>query len=145
MDDPVPWARLEARIAPTHPKGGGKGRQPHPLPVMLRVHCVQPFCGLSDPAMEDLLCEAESVRRFAGVSPEKVPTRRRSRLPLPAGAAAVREIGDRLAGTDSAISRFRGGLSGKIHVIVGASDLPACMPLLQVAQAGETKLRPSGL
>ena len=70
MEGPIPWARLEARIAPTHPKGDGKGRQPHPLPVMLRVHCVQPFC---NPVMEDLLHEAESVRHLSGVSPEKMP------------------------------------------------------------------------
>ena len=35
---------------------------------MLRVHCVQLFYNLSDPGMEDLLYEAESVRRFAGLS-----------------------------------------------------------------------------
>ena len=34
---------------------------------MLRVHCVQLFHDLSDPGMEDLLCEVESVRRFAGL------------------------------------------------------------------------------
>jgi IS5 family transposase len=34
---------------------------------MLRVHCVQLFYNLSDPAMEDLLYEAESVRRFVGL------------------------------------------------------------------------------
>ena len=34
---------------------------------MLRVHIVQLCYNLSDPAMEDLLYEAESVRRFAGL------------------------------------------------------------------------------
>ena len=34
---------------------------------MLRVHVVQLCYNLSDPAMEDLLYEAESVRRFAGL------------------------------------------------------------------------------
>ena len=34
---------------------------------MLRVHCVQLFYNLSDPGMEDLLYEAESVRRFVGL------------------------------------------------------------------------------
>ena len=33
----------------------------------LRVHCVQLFYNLSDPGMEDLLYEVESVRRFAGL------------------------------------------------------------------------------
>ena len=46
----------------------GKGRRPYPLPVMLRIHCVQLFYNLSDPGMEDLLYEAESVRRFVGLS-----------------------------------------------------------------------------
>ena len=73
MDGLIPWERLEARIAPVYPKGGRKGRQPYPLSVMLRVHCVQLFCNLSDPLMEDQLYEAESIRRFAGVSLEKVP------------------------------------------------------------------------
>ena len=35
--------------------------------TMLRVHCVQLFYNLSDPGMEDLLYEVESVRRFAGL------------------------------------------------------------------------------
>ena len=37
------------------------------MAVMLRVHIVQLCYNLSDPAMEDLLYEAESVRRFAGL------------------------------------------------------------------------------
>ena len=49
-----------------YPKAG-KGRHPYPLPVMLRVHCVQLFYNLSDPGMEDLLYESEPVRRFAGL------------------------------------------------------------------------------
>ena len=34
---------------------------------MLRIHCVQLFYNISDPGMEDLLYEAESVRRFVGL------------------------------------------------------------------------------
>ncbi len=37
-------APVEARIAPACPKGGDKGRQPHSLLAMLRMHCVQLFC-----------------------------------------------------------------------------------------------------
>ena len=66
MDGLVPFERLEQRIRPVYPKAG-KGRRPYPLPVMLRIHCVQLFYNLSDPGMEDLLYEAESVRRFAGL------------------------------------------------------------------------------
>ena len=62
----VPWERLEQHIVPHYPKAG-RGRRPDPLSVMLRVHVVQVTYNLSDPAMEDLLYEAESVRRFAGL------------------------------------------------------------------------------
>ena len=66
MDGLIPWGRLEERIRPFYPKAGN-GRRPYPLSVMLRVHCVQLFYNLSDPGMEDLLYEAESVRRFVGL------------------------------------------------------------------------------
>ena len=58
------WKSASARFMPSR----GQGRRPYPLPVMLRIHCVQLFYNLSDPGMEDLLYEAESVRRFAGLS-----------------------------------------------------------------------------
>ena len=67
IDSLIPWARLEARIAPVYPRAG-QGRRPYPLAVMLRIHCVQLCYTLSDPGMEDLLYEAESVRRFCGLS-----------------------------------------------------------------------------
>ena len=67
MDALIPWQKLEGRIRLVYAKPG-KGRRPYPLPVMLRVHCVQLFYNLSDPGMEDLLYEAESVRRFVGLS-----------------------------------------------------------------------------
>ncbi len=60
----VPWPRLEERIRP-HYFRSQRGRRPYPLSVMLRVHIIQLCYNLSDPAMEDLLYEAESVRRFA--------------------------------------------------------------------------------
>ena len=66
MDGLIPWDRLEDRIRPFYPKAG-RGRRPYDLSVMLRIHCVQLFYNLSDPAMEDMLYEIESVRRFVGV------------------------------------------------------------------------------
>ena len=69
MEALIPWERLEARIRPSlrlYPKAG-RGRQPYPLAALLRVHCVQLFYNLSDPGMEDMLYEIESVRRFAGL------------------------------------------------------------------------------
>ena len=67
LESLVPWEELEARIEPHYPRAG-RGRRPYPLAVMLRIHCVQLCYNLSDPAMEDLLYEAESVRRFCGLT-----------------------------------------------------------------------------
>ncbi len=91
MDGLIPWERLEARIAPAYP-----------LSVMLRVHCVQLFCNLSDPMMEDRLARRRASGALPGRCLRRFRTRRRSRLPPPAGAPrtgapAVREIRDHLA------------------------------------------------
>ena len=40
MDILIPWQLLEDRIRPCCPRAG-KGRQPYPLPLMLRAHHVQ--------------------------------------------------------------------------------------------------------
>ena len=66
MDGLIPWTTLEDRIRSFYPKAG-RGRQPYPLSVMLRVHCVQLFYNLSDPGMEDMLYESDPVRRFVGL------------------------------------------------------------------------------
>ena len=66
MDSLIPWQSLEGRIHPFYPKAG-RGRQPYPLSVMLRTHCVQLFYNLSDPGMEDLLYQSDPVRRFVGL------------------------------------------------------------------------------
>ncbi len=66
MDKLIPWKQLEKKIARHYAKPGN-GRRPYPLSIMLRVHCMQLFYNLSDPAMEDALYEMESMRRFAGL------------------------------------------------------------------------------
>ena len=72
MEVLIPWERLLEEIRPYDPKAG-RGRAPYELESMLRVHCVQVFYNLSDPAMEDMLYEIERVRRFTGISLSKVP------------------------------------------------------------------------
>ena len=67
MEQLIPWAELEAQIGRHYPQGR-QGRPPYRLSVMLRVHCLQLFYNLSDPAMEDALYEIASMRRFAGLS-----------------------------------------------------------------------------
>ena len=63
MDALIPWKRLEKKIRRHYPKSG-KGRRPYPLSVMLRVHCVQLFYNMSDPAMEDMPYENHSFRHY---------------------------------------------------------------------------------
>ena len=68
MDKLIPWQKLEKKVARYYPKGEN-GRPPYPLPAMLRVHFMQLFYNLSDPAMEDALYEIQSMR-----SPPKART-----------------------------------------------------------------------
>ncbi len=70
MEKLMPWARLEAVIEPFYPKPGN-GRRPYPLATMLRIHCLQQWYTLSDPAMEDALYEISSMRLFANLSLDK--------------------------------------------------------------------------
>ena len=67
MDGLIPWRRLEARLRPVYPTGE-RGRPPYPLAMMLRIHCVQLFYNLSDPAMEDALYDSAAVQRFVGLA-----------------------------------------------------------------------------
>src|SRR5690348_17825171 len=66
MDQVIPWASILALIEPHYPKAGN-GTQPMPLERMLRIHFMQHWFNLSDPAMEDALYDSESMRRFAGI------------------------------------------------------------------------------
>ncbi len=43
----------------------GGGRKPYPLETMLRIHLLQNWFSLSDPAMEEALYEITPMRQFA--------------------------------------------------------------------------------
>ena len=76
MDQVVPWQALTDLIEPYDPKTGSKGgRPPYPLATMLRIHLMQQWYSLSDPAMEDALIEVPVMRRFAGIDwiGERIP------------------------------------------------------------------------
>ena len=63
MERVVPWTSLLAQIEPHYPKAG-RGRQPYAMETMLRVHFLQQWYALSDPAMEEALYEIASMRQF---------------------------------------------------------------------------------
>ena len=72
MDKLIPWKQLEKKVAQHYLKGQ-TGRPPYPLPTMLRVHCMQLFYNLSDPAIQDALYEIESMRHFARQKLDRLP------------------------------------------------------------------------
>lgn len=67
MEQVVPWKALLDLISPHYPVAG-RGRRPYPLESMLRVHLMQNWFALSDPAMEEALYEIASLRAFARLS-----------------------------------------------------------------------------
>jgi len=69
MDRVVPWADLVALIAPHAPSGRGAkgGRPPFRVETMLRIHFLQQWFNLSDPAMEEALHDMAVFRDFAGL------------------------------------------------------------------------------
>ena len=64
----VPWRELVLLIAPHAPTPGAKGgRPPFAVETMLRIHFVQQWFNLSDPAMEEALYDMALFREFVGL------------------------------------------------------------------------------
>ncbi|MDE0291913.1 MAG: transposase [Candidatus Dadabacteria bacterium] len=72
MDEILPWEPLLEPILSGYPKSR-RGRRPFSPRIMLRIYLMQQWYGLSDPAMEESLYDVESMRRFAGVSMQRIP------------------------------------------------------------------------
>ncbi len=68
MDRVVPWAELVALIEPFAPEAGRRGQQPFGFEALLRIHFMQQWFNLSDPAMEEALHDVPVFRDFAGLS-----------------------------------------------------------------------------
>jgi len=71
MNELMPWNQPEAIIEPFYPKPES-GRRPYQLPTMFRIHCMQHWYNMSDPAMGDVLYEIMSMRLFADLSLDKL-------------------------------------------------------------------------
>ena len=66
MEKGVPWADLVALVLPYLPEGK-RGRPPFSPEIMLRIHFMQQWFALSDPAMEEALHDMPVFREFAGL------------------------------------------------------------------------------
>ena len=71
MDRVVPW---EALIEPCYPsKRQGAGRPAVGLDRMLRIHFLQHWFNLSDPAVEEALYDSKAMRQFVGIDLGREP------------------------------------------------------------------------
>ncbi|WP_164963127.1 IS5 family transposase [Rubrivivax sp. JA1026] len=66
MDRVVPWREL-AELVSSYQIDKGRGRPPFAVEVMLRIHFMQQWFNLSDPAMEEALHDVPLFREFAGL------------------------------------------------------------------------------
>jgi IS5 family transposase len=68
MNTVVPWAQLVALIEPFYPKATSVGGRPAVgLERMLRIHCLQLWFDLWDPAVEEALYDSVAMRCFVGI------------------------------------------------------------------------------
>jgi IS5 family transposase len=92
MDKVVPWSELCAVIEPFYPKARAEGgRRPVGLERMLRIHFLQQWYALSDPAVEEALYDSASMRRFVGI--DLGANRRRMRLRCASSAICWKSTG----------------------------------------------------
>ena len=73
MNRVVPWAELVAVIEPVYPTAAGPGRPPVGVERMLRLHCLQPWVNLSDPAVEEARYDSRAMRHFVGIDRGREP------------------------------------------------------------------------
>jgi len=73
MNRVVPWMDLVAAIEPVYPKAEGPGRPPVGVERMLRLHCLQQWFNLSDPAVEEALYDSHAMRQFVGIDLGREP------------------------------------------------------------------------
>ena len=75
MEQVMPWAELLALVAPCAPVAK-TGRPPFDIAMMLRIHCLQQWFGLSDLGAEEALFETSFYRDFVGISgTQRIPDR----------------------------------------------------------------------
>ena len=68
MERVMLWSGLCALIEPVYPKPGN-GRPPVGVKRMLRIYFLQQWFNLSDPAVEEALCDSQAMRGFVGIDP----------------------------------------------------------------------------
>lgn len=73
MDQVIPWREMCEVIERFYPKPEGAGRPPVGLERMLRIHFLQHWFSLSDPAVEEALYDSRAMRQFVGIDLGREP------------------------------------------------------------------------
>lgn len=73
MEQVIPWRELCGAIEPFYPKTEGAGRPAIGLERMLRIHFLQHWFNLSDPAVEEALYDSRALRAFVGIDLGREP------------------------------------------------------------------------
>jgi len=65
----IPWQRLEDAIKPYYfnDVSNKGGRPPFDLELILKIHCLQQWFGLSDPGIEDAIYDRNSFQKFLNI------------------------------------------------------------------------------
>ncbi len=124
MDKVVPWAELVELIAPHCPQRGRKGRQPYEVGAMLRIHFLQQWFGLSDPAMEEALHEVPLYREFTGLDSWSEPLPDESTILRFRHTLEEHKLADKMLDTVNDILRER-GLMMRSGTVVDATLIAA--------------------
>lgn len=114
----VPWTELVGLIQPDAPSGAGTkgGRPAFPVETMLRIHFLQQWFGLSDPAMEESLFDAllycEFARLDSGATrlPDESTTLRSGKTPSPRHLLEVNNLSLQIMAAINATLTKRGQL-----------------------------------
>ena len=124
MDAVVPWAKLCAVMAPYYPKVDGAGRPPVGLERMLRIHCLQQWFNLADPAVEEALYDSTAMRRFVGIDLGREPVPDETTVCKFRHLIEQHELGQRLFSAVNAHLQHR-GLKVATGTIVDATIISA--------------------
>ncbi len=124
MEKIIPWAELAEAIEPFYPKPKGAGRRPIGVERMLRIHFLQHWFNLSDPAAEEVLYDSRAMRRFVGIDLGREPAPDETTVCKFRHRMERHNLGDRLFGLVNEYLR-ENGLKVNRGTIVDASIIDA--------------------
>jgi len=124
MEQVIPWRKLCKVIKPYYSVPKGAGRPPVGLERMLRIHFLQHWFNLSDPAVEEALYDSRAMRQFVGIDLGHEPVPDETTVCKFRHLLESRNLGDRLFGL---INEYlaENGLNVRTGTIVDATIIDA--------------------